>query len=57
MESGVTISEVLEDKGFEGLWRSCSINSMEDAEEDCFGLTDKLIEVSKLYLNKIRILS
>ena len=45
MDSG-PMNKVLEEKGFSGLWRSCSMGSMEDLHRDCFELTEKLIEVS-----------
>lgn len=45
MDSG-PMNKVLEDKGFSGLWRSCSMGSMDDIHRDCFDLTEKLIEVS-----------
>lgn len=44
MDSGA-MNKVLEEKGFSGLWRSCSMGSMEDIHRDCFDLTEKLIEV------------
>ena len=44
-----SLTETLADMGFGGLWRSCSIGSMEDINRDCLDLTEKLIEVSKLY--------
>lgn len=46
MNSGSSTVEILEEKGFGGLWRSCSMGSMEDVHRDCFDLTEKLIEVS-----------
>jgi neurofibromin 1 len=39
------LTDVLEDMGFGGLWRSCSLGSMEDFSRDCFDLTEKLIEL------------
>lgn len=44
-DSSNTMADVLEDKGFGGLWQSCSMGSMEDFHRDCFELTEKLIEV------------
>jgi len=44
MDSG-PMNRVLEEKGFSGLWRSCSMGSMEDLHRDCFELTEKLIEL------------
>ena len=32
--------------GFGGLWRSCSMGSMDDVNRHCFELTERLIEVS-----------
>ena len=46
MASSSTVTEALDDMGFGGLWRSCSIGSMEDIQRECFDLTEKLIEVS-----------
>jgi neurofibromin 1 len=44
------LNELLEDMGFAGLWRSCSFNLAGGHEQQtdraCFGLTEKLIEVS-----------
>lgn len=39
------VADVLEGKGFGGLWQSCSMGSMEDYQRDCFELTEKLIEL------------
>lgn len=39
------LDDILEEMGFEGLWRSCSFNLAVDGRE-CFSLTEKLIEVS-----------
>lgn len=44
--SMTVLTEILADMGFGGLWRSCSIGSMEDINRDCLDLTEKLIEVS-----------
>lgn len=46
MASSSTVTEALDDMGFGGLWRSCSVGSMEDIQRECFDLTEKLIEVS-----------
>jgi len=43
------LSETLDNMGFGGLWRSCSFNlSHQEQDRQCFGLTEKLIEVSLL---------
>src|SRR3569833_1315952 len=39
------LGEILEDMGFGGLWRSCSFNIPQEQDKQCFGLTEKLIEV------------
>ena len=45
--STAVLNEILEDMGFGGLWRSCSFNlAQEQQDRTCFGLTEKLIEVS-----------
>lgn len=46
MDTATSLAEQLEEKGFGGLWRSCSMGSMEDVHRDCLDLTEKLIEVS-----------
>lgn len=48
MDSASSMNEMLEEKGFGGLWRACSIGPIEDIQQDCFDLTEKLIEVSLL---------
>lgn len=46
-ESSSTMADILEEKGFSGLWRSCSIGSMDDhMQHDYFQQIEKLIEVS-----------
>ncbi|KAH8888166.1 hypothetical protein GQ53DRAFT_871677 [Thozetella sp. PMI_491] len=45
LDSTSMLNEILEDMGFGGLWRSCSFNSSQDQDKQCFGLTEKLIEV------------
>ncbi|TDZ23115.1 Neurofibromin [Colletotrichum orbiculare MAFF 240422] len=45
LESTVVLSEILEDMGFSGLWRSCSFNFAQDYDRRCFILTEKLIEL------------
>lgn len=41
------LNEILEDMGFAGLWKSCSFNlTQQEQDRACFGLTEKLIEVS-----------
>jgi neurofibromin 1 len=47
--STAVLNELLEDMGFAGLWRSCSFNLAgheQQTDRACFGLTEKLIEVS-----------
>jgi hypothetical protein len=50
--AAAALNEVLEGMGFAGLWRSCSFNlasaplTTEQQDRNCFGLTEKLIEVS-----------
>lgn len=39
------LSERLDDMGFGGLWKSCSLNMSQEQDKQCFGLTEKLIEV------------
>jgi hypothetical protein len=39
------LNEILEDMGFGGLWRSCSLNFAQEQDKQCFILTEKLIEV------------
>lgn len=46
-ESGSAMANILEEKGFSGLWRSCSIGSMDNyMQHDYFQQIEKLIEVS-----------
>ena len=49
-KSSSAMDEILEEKGFGGLWRSCSVGSMDDIQHDCFQLTERLIEVSIWYI-------
>lgn len=51
MASSSTVTEALDEMGFGGLWRSCSVGSMEDIQRECFDLTEKLIEVSRAGLS------
>lgn len=45
--AGGVLNEILEDMGFVGLWKSCSFNlAQQEQDRACFGLTEKLIEVS-----------
>lgn len=53
MESGSTsngagpvLTEVLEDMGFGGLWRFCSLNPTQEPDKQCFAWTENLIDVS-----------
>lgn len=41
-----TLNDILEDMGFEGLWRSSSLLQSRDFDKQLIGLTEKLIEVS-----------
>ncbi|KAI1852569.1 hypothetical protein JX265_003051 [Neoarthrinium moseri] len=45
LESTGILNEILEDMGFGGLWRSCSFSQTQEPEKQCFGLTEKLIEL------------
>lgn len=46
IENSGLLNEFLEDMGFGGLWRSCTLNPTQEADKSCFGHTEKLIEVS-----------
>ncbi|KAK0651326.1 hypothetical protein B0T16DRAFT_403638 [Cercophora newfieldiana] len=45
METPGMLNERLDDMGFGGLWRSCSLNLAQEQDKQCFGLTEKLIEL------------
>ncbi|KAI2616374.1 GTPase [Hypomontagnella submonticulosa] len=45
LESSGMLSEILEDMGFEGLWRSSSFSHAQDPDKQCSILTEKLIEL------------
>ncbi|KAH7134832.1 hypothetical protein B0J13DRAFT_597650 [Dactylonectria estremocensis] len=45
VNSVTLLTETLENMGFGGLWRSCSLGSMDDINRDCLELTEKLIEL------------
>lgn len=46
MEQAAKLNDLLDGMGFGGLWRSCSFNlSHQEQDRQCFGLTEKLIEV------------
>ncbi|KAB5585388.1 hypothetical protein GE09DRAFT_24575 [Coniochaeta sp. 2T2.1] len=45
LESTSRLDAILEDMGFEGLWRSCSLNLSHEQDKQCFELTGKLIEL------------
>jgi hypothetical protein len=49
-----TLTEVLDSMGFAGLWRSCSFGSMEDVNRDYLELTERLIEVSKKEIKRLK---
>ncbi|KAL7624760.1 Ras GTPase activating protein ira2 [Parahypoxylon ruwenzoriense] len=44
LESNGVLNEILEDMGFEGLWRSSSVAHFQDPDKQCSVLTEKLIE-------------
>ena len=48
METGgaSSLNEILEDLGFGGLWRFCSLNPQQEPDKACFAQTEKLIDVS-----------
>ncbi|KAI1099294.1 GTPase [Jackrogersella minutella] len=46
LESNGMLNDILEDMGFEGLWRSSSFTHAQDPDKQCAILTEKLIEVS-----------
>lgn len=45
LESTSRLDAILADMGFEGLWRSCSLNLSHEQDKKRFLLTEKLIEV------------
>lgn len=47
--AGAVLNEILEDMGFGGLWRFCSLNPTQEPDKQCFAWTENLIDVS-LYL-------
>lgn len=51
LEQSGTLMNILEDMGFGGLWRMCSLNNSWEANTQCFALTEKLIEVSDTRIN------
>lgn len=44
--AGSILTEVLEDMGFGGLWRFCSLSPTQEPDKQCFAWTEKLIDVS-----------
>jgi neurofibromin 1 len=46
MNSVEFLNETLDDLGFSGLWRACSLGLSDDLYYNSFGLTEKLIEVN-----------
>ncbi len=46
MASNEPLNDALDDLGFGGLWKYSSQASLDDVKHECFGLTEKLIEVS-----------
>lgn len=47
------LDEILEDMGFEGLWRSCSFNLSQEHDKRAFALTGKLIEVRTTMFSRV----
>ncbi|KAK3683544.1 hypothetical protein B0T22DRAFT_468139 [Podospora appendiculata] len=45
LDSTGMLNEILENMGFGGLWRSCSFTLSQEQDKQCFGLTEKLIEL------------
>ncbi|KAI1762758.1 GTPase [Hypoxylon sp. FL1150] len=45
LESSGMLNEILEDMGFEGLWRSSSFTHVQEPDKQCSILTEKLIEL------------
>jgi neurofibromin 1 len=45
-DSPVALADVLDDMGFGGLWRSCSLAGTQEPDRQYLTLTEKLIEVS-----------
>lgn len=45
MDSTQLLTETLEDTGFSGLWRACSLGLSDDLHYNSFTLTEKVIEV------------
>ncbi|KAI1472094.1 uncharacterized protein F4812DRAFT_416560 [Daldinia caldariorum] len=48
LESAGVLNEILEDMGFEGLYRSSAFTNTQDPDKQCSLLTEKLIEVSNI---------
>lgn len=44
--AGAALTGMLEDMGFGGLWRFCSLNPTQEPDKQCFAWTEKLIDVS-----------
>lgn len=44
--AGPVLNEILDDMGFSGLWRFCSLNPTQEPDKQCFSWTEKLIDVS-----------
>ncbi|KAI1636187.1 GTPase [Biscogniauxia mediterranea] len=45
LEGHDTLTDMLDDMGFEGLWRSSSFSQTQEYDKQCFMLTEKLIEL------------
>lgn len=48
--AGTVLNEILEDMGFGGLWRFCSLNPTQEPDKQCFAWTENLIDVSLIPL-------
>lgn len=46
--AGTVLNEILEDMGFGGLWRFCSLNPTQEPDKQCFAWTENLIDVSPI---------
>ncbi|KAG7151885.1 hypothetical protein HYQ46_012297 [Verticillium longisporum] len=45
LDTPVRLEDVLDDLGFSGLWRSCSMDSAHEQDRKYFTLTERLIEL------------
>ncbi len=53
LESNSVLNDILEDLGFEGLWRPSTSTQSQDPDRQCAILTEKLIEVSITHTQKV----